>query len=68
MDVAQQGGTRLVPGRSVTALTRATGAAFLSVSDGWVVGIHQPSGATSMIMHTADGGRTWQVQYTMGSG
>ena len=68
MDIAQHGGTRLLPGRSVTALTRATGAAFLSVNDGWVVGIHQPTGATSMIMHTVDGGRSWQVQYTMGSG
>jgi hypothetical protein len=23
---------------------------------------------TSRIMHTIDGGRTWQAQYTMGSG
>lgn len=68
MDIALHGGTRLVPGRSVAGLTRATGAAFLSVNDGWVLGIRQGRGTVSMIMHTADGGRTWRAQYTLRSG
>ena len=66
-EVALDGGATLLRGRFVAGLARATGAAFVSVRDGWVVGIHQPAGATSMIVHTADGGRSWQVQYTMGS-
>ncbi len=68
VDIALDGGARLIRGRSVAGLTRATGAAFLSVTDGWVVGMARPGGATSLIVHTSDGGRTWQVQYTMGSG
>ena len=69
VDIALDGGTRLVRGRSVAGMTRAAAAAFLSVTDGWVVGINQGRNhATSMIVHTSDGGRSWQVQYTMGSG
>ena len=52
----------------IANLTEATGAAFLSVSDGWVVGISQSRRVTSLIMHTTDGGRTWQPQFRMGSG
>ena len=47
-------------------LSQATGAAFVTASDGWVVGIRQASRTIAVIIHTADGGRTWRVQYTLG--
>jgi hypothetical protein len=68
LDMATRGGATMIRRGRVAGLTEATGAAFLSVSDGWVVGIGQGSHAASMIMHTANGGRTWQTQYSTGSG
>jgi photosystem II stability/assembly factor-like uncharacterized protein len=68
MTVALRGGAILQHGSSVANLGQATSAAFMTTSEGWVVGIRQGTGHVSMIMHTADGGRTWQAQYTMGSG
>jgi photosystem II stability/assembly factor-like uncharacterized protein len=68
MAIALHGGSVLLRRSRITDLTEATGAAFLSIREGWVVGIGQGSNATSMIMHTADGGRTWQAQFRMGSG
>lgn len=71
MDIALHGGAVLLRRGRVGQLTQATGAAFITASDGWVVGVqtrYPASGAgtgrtISLIMHTADGGRSWQVQY-----
>jgi len=66
MDVALNGGAVLVRRGRIGQLSQATGAAFVTASDGWVVGIRQASRGMAAIMHTADGGRTWRVQYTLG--
>jgi len=68
MAAASRGGAGLRHGPSVADLGQATGAAFLTASDGWVVGVRQGAGKVSLIMHTADGGATWQDQYSMRSG
>jgi photosystem II stability/assembly factor-like uncharacterized protein len=68
LDIAMDGGATLIHRGRVADLTEATGASFRSISDGWVVGIGQGSRPTSMIMHTTNGGRTWQTQFRMGSG
>ncbi len=68
LDIAVRGGAVLIQRGRIADLMQATGAAFLSVNDGWVVGISQGRRVTSRIMHTADGGRSWQQQYTLGSG
>jgi photosystem II stability/assembly factor-like uncharacterized protein len=59
------GGSHLEKSHRVQHLVSAQGAAFLSATDGWVVG------STSQIArhphwrieHTTDGGRTWATQY-----
>jgi Photosynthesis system II assembly factor YCF48 len=77
MDVAAHGGTVLVRRGLVGQLAEANGAAFVTADDGWVVGTQtsyplSSSGSgrapktVTRIMHTADGGRTWQVQYALG--
>jgi len=68
MAIAVHGGSVLLRRARIADLTQASGAAFRSITDGWVVGIGQGSSATSMIMHTTNGGRTWQRQFRMGSG
>jgi photosystem II stability/assembly factor-like uncharacterized protein len=68
MATAMRGGTAWLHGPSVAELGQATGAAFVTATDGWVVGTGQGSHAASMIMHTADGGKTWQTEYSTGSG
>jgi photosystem II stability/assembly factor-like uncharacterized protein len=68
MAIASRGGAVWQHGSSIANLGQATSAAFRTTSDGWVVGLRQGTGGVSMIMHTADGGRTWHAQYTMGSG
>jgi hypothetical protein len=68
LDIALRGGAVLIRRGSIPYISQATGAAFLSVSDGWVVGISQSHRVTSLIMHTTDGGRTWQPQFRTGSG
>jgi len=68
MDIALHGGSVLLRRGRIARLGQASGAAFVSADDGWVTGIGQGSHAASMIMHTADGGRTWQDQYEMRSG
>jgi photosystem II stability/assembly factor-like uncharacterized protein len=66
--IALDGGAKLVRRGRIANLMEATGAAFLSVDDGWVVGIRQGTARVSLIMHTADGGKTWQEQYSTSSG
>ena len=65
MAIALRGGAVLMRSTSVAQLGEATGAAFLTTSDGWVVGTRQGAGPVSLIMHTGDGGRTWQAQYAL---
>lgn len=74
MDLAQDGGAVLAPRGRVRGLTVANAAAFVTLDNGWVVGTqityHTSSSATTStlinrIVHTWDGGRTWQVQYTL---
>jgi photosystem II stability/assembly factor-like uncharacterized protein len=51
----------------VADLSQAAGASFLTSSVGWVVGgLNNGSAITERIMHTDDGGRSWQVQYRAG--
>jgi photosystem II stability/assembly factor-like uncharacterized protein len=73
MDLAADGGAVLQPRGNVGGITLAAAAAFVTPGTGWVVGTQttlHPSGAATAvirIMHTGDGGRTWQAQYTAGS-
>jgi photosystem II stability/assembly factor-like uncharacterized protein len=77
MDFAAHGGRMLLRRGLVARLAVASGAAFVTAEDGWVVGTQtsyprSSSGSgsapktVSRIMHTGDGGRTWQVQYVLG--
>jgi photosystem II stability/assembly factor-like uncharacterized protein len=50
----------------VGGLTYATGASFLTPGQGWVVGEVWGTHDVQRIVHTADGGATWQVQYSSG--
>jgi len=74
LDLALNGGAILRSRGPVSGLAVADAAAFISPDEGWVVGTqttYPASGSTagirtlSRIMQTADGGRTWQVQYTL---
>ena len=65
MDVALHGGAVLLRRGRIGQLSQATGAAFVSASDGWVTGISQARQRISVIMHTTDGGRSWQEQYVL---
>ena len=75
MDIATHGGAVLLRRGLVGKLAEANGAAFVTADDGWVVGtqtsypLSSTGGApktVTRIVHTADGGRTWQVQYALG--
>ena len=74
MDIATNGGAMLVARGPIPHLAQANGAAFVSADEGWVVGTQSRyplSGqghvrTVSRILHTTDGGRTWQVQYALG--
>jgi hypothetical protein len=70
--IATKGGAVLLRRGNVAYLEQANGAAFVSADQGWVVGTQTryPSGGqtritVSRIVHTADGGRSWQVQYVL---
>ena len=71
--IATGGGAVLLRRGNVANLEQANGAAFVTANEGWVVGTQtrypvngQGRGSTvSRIVHTADGGRTWQVQYVL---
>ncbi|HEY5360613.1 MAG TPA: YCF48-related protein [Streptosporangiaceae bacterium] len=71
MGIARKGGALLQARGHVGGLTQADAAAFVTVDDGWVVGSHAtyqppngPVAVVNRIVHTTDGGRTWQVQYS----
>jgi hypothetical protein len=71
METTTDGGTHLSKGGAVGNLTDATGASFVTVDDGWVIGSDQlPDQGNNLgptflrIEHTTDGGRTWATQYS----
>jgi photosystem II stability/assembly factor-like uncharacterized protein len=64
-DLLADSGRTLVPSGTVGGLTEPAGVAFLTPSQGWVVGVLTSAhGSTSRIVRTQDGGRRWQVQYS----
>ncbi len=65
--VAGGGADRAMRG-NVGGVTQAYGLAFVSASEGWVVGVDQAAGqhASYVIEATADGGLTWNRQYQTG--
>jgi len=65
MDVALHGGAVLLRRGRIGQLSQATGAAFVTASDGWVTGIRQARKTVSVIMHTAEGGSRWWAQYVL---
>jgi photosystem II stability/assembly factor-like uncharacterized protein len=65
MDIALHGGTVLLRRGRIARFSQAAGAAFVTASEGWVTGTRQARRVISVIMHTADGGRTWQTQYVL---
>jgi Photosynthesis system II assembly factor YCF48 len=71
METTTDGGAHLSKGNVVANLTDATGASFVTVDDGWVMGSDQlPDQGNNVgptflrIEHTADGGHTWTTQYS----
>jgi hypothetical protein len=65
MDIALHGGAVLLRRGQIGRLSRPTAAAFVNTRDGWVTGTLPPSLTVSAIEHTSDGGRSWQIQYTL---
>jgi hypothetical protein len=65
MDIALHGGAVLLRRGRIGQLAQATGAAFVTASNGWVTGVRQARQTVSVIMRTADGGRSWQEQYVL---
>ena len=69
--IAQDGGAQLSRPGNVGGINQATGASFITASQGWVTGVlnlyNLATGAaeapTYRIVHTADGGHTWHTQY-----
>ena len=66
--VGSTGGTTFGPARPIPPLSSPVAASFLNPQAGWVLGtkIPPPSGGPSVdaILATADGGQTWQEQYS----
>jgi hypothetical protein len=65
MDIALHAGAVLLRRGRIGLLSQATGAAFVTASEGWVTGIREGLRSVSVIMHTADGGRSWREQYVL---
>jgi hypothetical protein len=70
LDLATASGSALQHRGNVAGITLADGASFVTPSTGWVVGAltkYSSGGqarSLAKIMHTDDGGLTWQVQYS----
>jgi hypothetical protein len=71
---ADRGGSRLAARGPVAGLTVATGASFVTATDGWVIGTliayhlagsKLTSTAVNRIVHTTDGGASGQTQYEL---
>jgi len=64
MDVATDNGMKLSSHRYVTGIWDPVGTSFVSADRGWVIGLTGGSGSASAIEMTADGGRTWTLQWS----
>lgn len=67
VEVIDASGKELHPPRPVPGIAMPNGLAFLSATDGWVVGDgsrrnRELETSLGLIEHTANGGRTWTVQ------
>jgi hypothetical protein len=64
-------GSRLRKTRDIPGITGSVAASFTSPTDGWVIGVHDhyfSTGRTKFtyrIIHTTDGGRSWQTEFSM---
>ena len=71
MDAARDGGTVLQARGNVGDIQNPRAAAFVTLDDGWVIGTATtypssgPGTQMTRIVHTSDGGHSWQVQYTV---
>ncbi len=64
MDIATDNGRKLSSPRAVTGIWDPTGTAFLSGDMGWVIGLAAGNEKDWVIDATADGGRTWALQWS----
>jgi photosystem II stability/assembly factor-like uncharacterized protein len=64
MDIATDNGRKLSSPRAVTGIWDPTGTAFLSGDTGWVIGLAAGNEKDWVIDATADGGRTWALQWS----
>ena len=63
--IGTNGGTVFGPGRPIPPLSSPTAASFLNATAGWVLGTKiPPAPSVDAILATADGGQTWQEQYS----
>jgi photosystem II stability/assembly factor-like uncharacterized protein len=62
LEMAASGGARLTKDGNVSGISVPEAVAFISPSQGWIVGQTLPSG-DFVIVATADGGHTWTRQY-----
>jgi len=61
---ATDGGRRLGPARPIPGLFSAAAVSFLTPEVGWAIGAKSGSPAADAVEATADGGRTWEEQYS----
>jgi hypothetical protein len=62
LEMAASGGAQLTKDGNVSGISVPEAVAFISPSQGWIVGQTLPSG-DFVIVTTADGGHTWTRQY-----
>jgi len=62
--IGTSGGATFGPDRPIPPLSSPTAASFLSATAGWVLGTKTPPPAVDAILATADGGQTWQEQFS----
>jgi photosystem II stability/assembly factor-like uncharacterized protein len=72
VEVLNASGQQVEPARPVAGIGQPWGLAFLSATDGWVVGYGTtasgaPDTTVGVIEHTTNGGSTWTVQDRIGS-
>jgi hypothetical protein len=61
---ASGGGRAVGQPRPVAGLTSPRAAAFLSADAGWILGTRSGEPSADAILATADGGQTWQEQFS----
>ena len=62
--IGTSGGATFGPDRPIPPLSSPTAASFLSATAGWVLGTKMGTPSADAILATADGGQTWQEQYS----